>query len=454
MASITFGGLASGMDTAGIVTSLVAAESIPLTQIQNQKSAIDRAKTDVSSFMSRVSDLQAAAKALADPLQWNATKATSSDPAVVATTSLGSAPGVHSIEVTSLARESRHQSLLQSSSTDTIDGEGLLTLHIGDTSADVSVTLTDSLTDIASKINSSGLRAQASVLYDGSKYRIVVRGLDSGESRGVTFDEGGTLATKLGLSDPANKLQAATDAKLKVDGIEITRPTNQIAGALPGVTLALTKETTSAAQLTVAPDSEGLSTKVKAFVTAYNAAVSASHLMAGYGSTKGNNALLQGDSAFRSTLDTISRIVGTSVSGTGGKSLGLAGLSTQKDGSLTFDDGKLRALVASDPTSARKLFTTDPSVGATGAMGVLSKALDTVAGTNGTLQHRIDGYAERTTRLDQSADALTRRIAAYKEQIQKQFGAMETAFSVAKTQTAALASLLGSSSSNSSSNNG
>jgi flagellar hook-associated protein 2 len=454
--AITISGLSSGMDTGGMISSLVAAESVPLTQLQTQKTAIEKAKSDVSSFLGRVSDLASAAKALADPLQFSAAKATSSDSAVVATAGVGATPGTTSIEVQSLARESRAQSLLASSSTDGLGGEGLLTVKVGtDSSAEITVAASDSLADVASKINSAGLRVSASVLYDGSKYRMIVRGLDSGTANAVSFEEAGTLATTLGMTDSNAKLQSATDAKIRLDGsITVTRSSNQISGVIPGVTLALTKETSSPVQLTVAADGDALATKIKSFVTAYNAVVSTSHLTAGYGTTKGSDALLQGDSAFRSTLDTIARAVGGAVAGTGGKSLALAGISSQKDGSLTFDESKLTSLLAKDPTTAKKLFTTDAAIGATGVMGTLAKALESVAGTGGTLQRRIDTYAAQTTRLDQSADALTRRIAAFQEQLQKQFGAMETAFSNAKTQTATLDSIFATTSTSSSSKSG
>jgi flagellar hook-associated protein 2 len=450
--AITLGGLASGMDTNGMITALVAAESEPLTQIQSQKTALDKAKTDVSSFKSRVSDLITAAKALADPLQFNATKATSSDAAVVASAGVGATAGSYSLDVLSLAKESRSQSFVLGSSTEAVGGEGNLTIKVGaDKSATFTVLQTDSLTDIASKVNSAGLRVQASVLYDGSKYRMVVRGLDTGATNAVSFDETGTLATTLGMTDAKATMQAASDSSIKLDGVTITRSTNQVVGAIPGVTLALTKPTTSPVQLTIDADSSALATKVQSFVSAYNAVVSNAHLTAGYGSTVGSDALLQGDSAFRGTLETLSRLVGGTVAGTGNQSLAAAGMTLQKDGSLSFDSSKLQSLLSKDPIGARKLFTTDAAIGATGAMGTLAKALDTIAGTSGTLQGRIDAYSSHETRLDQQADIQNRRIAAYKEQLQKQFSDMETAFSNAKTAMASLDSLLGTSSSSSSS---
>ena len=449
--ALTISGLSSGMDTAGMIDSLVAAESVPITQLGTQKTAIDKASTDVSGFKSHVSDLEAAAKALADPLQFAAATATSSDTAIVASAGAGATAGTYAIEVKSLAHEARSQSFVQASSTDPFGGEGILTLKLGDSkTADISISLNDSLTDVASKVNSSGLRVQASVLFDGSKYRMIVRGLDSGAANGVSFEEGGTLATKLGMSDAAATIQSATDASIKLDGITITRPTNQIAGVVPGVTLALTKLTSSAATLTVAADTNLLATKISTFVSAYNTVVSNSHLTTGYGSTKGSDDLLQGDSAFRSTLDTMSRAISGAVAGTGGKSLALAGLALQKDGSLSFDSAKLQSLVATNPTLAKQLFTTDPAIGATGAMGTFASTLDMIAGTGGTLQRRLDTYTTQTTRINDSVDSLNRRMASYKTQLQAQFAAMETAFSQAKTQTATLDSMFGTTSTSSS----
>src|SRR5512138_3681166 len=54
--SISFGGLATGMDTSSIIDKLVQLQSVPLTQLQNQQSAC---KTQISLLAELASKLDA-----------------------------------------------------------------------------------------------------------------------------------------------------------------------------------------------------------------------------------------------------------------------------------------------------------------------------------------------------------------------------------------------------------
>ena len=64
---------------------------------------------------------------------------------------------------------------------------GDISLQVGSgVPALVNVLATDSLTDIAAKINQSGQRVGPSVLFDGTTYKLQVRGLDTGAANAVT----------------------------------------------------------------------------------------------------------------------------------------------------------------------------------------------------------------------------------------------------------------------------
>ena len=85
---------------------------------------------------------------------------------------------------------------------------------------DITVDGTDTLDSVAAKINSSGARVNAAVIFDGTNYRLQVSGTDSGVDNAVTFTETGTT---LGVDDPANELVAAADAVFEIDGLAMTR---------------------------------------------------------------------------------------------------------------------------------------------------------------------------------------------------------------------------------------
>jgi flagellar hook-associated protein 2 len=437
--AINFGGLASGLDTTSIISTLVAAESVPLTTLKTKGTNISSASATISTFSTTLATLATAATALSTASGFNAFTASSSAPAsVVATTTGNATGGSYDISVTQLAKAQRTYSNPQASSTSALGMSGTLSLGVGsDTPITLNITSDQSLTDIAAAISSSGARVNASVVFDGSQYRLQVAGLDSGAANAVTFGESGT---SLGLSTPANTYQNAQDAKMTVDGIAVTRPTNQVIGVIPGVTLALTGTTSSAASINVASDPTGLTTKLQTFVSAYNSAVSAMHFATGYGSTTASNPELANDPAIRSAMDQITQVLDQIVPGSTGKytTLGSVGLELQNDGSLSLDTDKLDAAVADDPTSVSKLFITDTTTGSTGVMSMLAKTIQGfTADQTSLLSGRIQSFGNETKEITDQETKMQTRIDAYQKTLQNQFAAMELI--VQKYKTAATA---------------
>lgn len=440
--TITFSGLASNLDTQSILTSLMKIERIPLDQLNAQQATVTQAKTQISAFMAKVSNVRTAAAALSDPTSYRSLTASSTDSGVVATVSGGAQTGTYSVKVEALAHEQRTMSNGQSSSTDALNQSGSITFQIGaGTPVTVAVDSNDSLVDVADNINKSGARVTATVTYDGSQYHLNIRGQDSGAQNAITFTESGT---SLGLDDPANTYQTATDARALIDGVEITRSSNVIQGAIPGVTLSLRKEMTTEGTVSVESDPGALSTKIQSFVSAYNDMVANAHSIAGYGSNKAANTMLQSDSAVRATLERLSRVLGSSVAGTSGRytTLSSAGLTSSADGTLKLDTAKLTTAIAADPTGVARLFTTDSSIGATGAMGSLLTAIDGLTtGTNAVLSARINALGKQSTKLAEDVTKLSARIDAYQTQLENRFVALETMMSNINAQSAAYEAL-------------
>lgn len=437
--SITISGLGSGLDVDALIDGLVGAQKAPLTRLQAKKDTIEKASAALGGISTKLSALRTAASDLADPLRFSSYSVKSGDTSVVASVTGAASAGSYDIQVTSLAREQRTYSSTQTSSTDALAMGGNLSIQVGDgAAASISIDAGDSLADIATKISSSGARVAASVLYDGSSYRLQVRGLDTGSANAVTFTESGF---DLGLGDPANTFQQAQNATLVVDGISVSRSTNQIVGVVPGVTLALTKTTTTPTTVTVAADPDGLATKIGTFVKAYNDVVSAGHFAAGFGSIKPQQTELAGDGVIRGALDKLSRIIGSVVPGASGKyqTLGSVGLQSNSDGSLKLDTTKLNAALNADPASVARLFVVDAATGATGAMGSLKTAIgDMTTGKNATFRNRIDALDARARRLDTDAENIQRQLDAYAAQLRTRYAALEKTVAYQRTQGASL----------------
>ena len=449
LAALGFGGI----DTSSLLSGLVGVEQQPITQMQTQQSQIQAASSTISSFSSSLSALKNAAVVLADPTTFQAMKATSSDPSVVATASGSPAAGQWSMSVSSVAAAQRSLSNGTADSTSALGLSGNLVIDLGSGStATVTLTMTDSLSAIATKIASSGLHIQAQVMSDGTQSHLLVSGLDTGAANTISFDESGLQGTgySLGLSSPSAVIQSAQDAKLTVGGVAITSSTNQVTNAIPGVTLALTQPTTSPVTVSIAGDSSGLQTEIQSFVSAYNDVINAGHTDSGFGSTAASNSILQGDSAIRSSLDQLGQLAGEQVAGTSGAytTLGSIGLNLNTDGTMTFDATTFAAAIQADPTSVQRLFVTDSSTGATGIMGTIGTAVDSLTdSTQGPLAAEMQGMSARSTSLGSQISDAQQRLAAYQTQLQTQFTQMNTLLAQYKQTSQALTQASGTSSS-------
>ncbi|MGD0677188.1 MAG: flagellar filament capping protein FliD [Polyangiaceae bacterium] len=452
LAALGFGGI----DTSTLVTSLVSLESQPLTALQTEQTNIQSASTSISNFSSTMSALSSAATALSDPTTFGGMTATSSDPSVVATASGQPAAGQWTVAVSSVAASQQTISNGAASTTAALGLSGTLALSCGGSSANIQVSATDSLTSIASAISSSGLPLQASIMYDGSQYHLLVSGENTGASNAITFNESGLSGSgyTLGLSKTSNTIQKAQDANLTVDGLPVTSSSNQVANAIPGVTFAVTQPTTAPATINIASDSSTLDSQVQSFVTAYNAVVSSGHTTAGYGSTAASNSLLQGDNAVNSSLDQLGQVIAAQVPGTTGAYTTLAsvGISLNTDGTLSFDQSTFNTAVQADPSGVQSLFVSNAATGTTGAMGQLTAIINSATDpTSGSIQAEVNGFSTRSTAIGSNITNEQAVIAAYQTQLQNEFTQMNTMLAQYKQMSTALNDMSGTSSSSSSS---
>jgi len=438
-----------GIDTTTLVSSLVSIESQPLNQLNTQQQSIQSASGAISAFSSDLSALKSAVTALSTPGAFQSMTATSSDSSVVANTVASGSPqpGQWTVSVGQVAQAQRSLSNGASDPTADLGMSGSLTISIGAGANAKSTTISNlsgmSLNDLAGALSTSGLRMQASVVYDSSQsqYRLLVSGLDTGGANSISFDESQTSFASGGFSlglDPStdpnynakSTFQTAQDAQVQVDGVNgytITSPTNQITNAIPGVTLAVTQPTTSPATISIASDPSTLEQNVQSFVTAYNNVVKDGHSIAGYGSQKAAMTMLQGDNAVRSSLGQLEQLLGAPIPGTSGSytTLASAGITLNDDGTLSFDQGTFASALDSDPSSVEKLFVTDPTTGATGIMDTFGSTIDSLTDpTNGVITAEINAFTSQTTELTTEITAEQARISAYQTNLQNEFSQM------------------------------
>ncbi len=423
--SISSPGIGSGLDVKTIVAQLVAIEQQPITALQTKK---DKLTTQLSSFgllQSYVGNLQSVAGQLGKTDFWGSVTATSSDTSAVSVTAPAStAAASYSIEVVKLAT-SQSLSSAAGAITDASNlGAGTITITRGGTAVAIAVVDGTSLTAVRDQINAAKAGVSAAIVQDGSGPRLVLTGTDTGLVNAVTVGVSGASGQLATLAYPGAMTQdrAAVDAVLKVNGLQISSPTNTLNKVVGDLSLTLSKVTTSPVQLTIGTDTAGLRKGITDFADAYNQINSYLATQTKYDDTSKAAGALQGD---RTAISLQARLRGllqeSSAASTTYPRLSDLGLELQRDGSLKVNDTKLDAAL-SNPGEVARAFST-----ASTGFGVRFKALtDGMIGTDGMLSSRAEGLRASISRNDKDQQRLADRVASYQARITREYSALDT----------------------------
>jgi len=218
------------------------------------------------------------------------------------------------------------------------------------------------------------LGVTASVLYTGTGYKLVLNSDSTGLANTIdisvtdTGDGNNTDAnglSRLSYTSGALNLtesQAATDASFKLNGVSITRSSNTVTDAIPGVKLTLSGTNSgSPSSLLVENDTEVVVEKVKEFVEKFNALQTLISENSEFDSTGASeNGILLGDSTTRTIMNQVRNVLGSTVAGLESanvRSLAEVGISTNfQTGQLSFDEAEFTKKLISDPKDVAALF--------------------------------------------------------------------------------------------------
>ncbi len=252
MATLTTSGLGSGLDIAGIVDKLVAAERAPIAnRLTAKESKANELLSALGQFKSSLSTFKDSLTPLKELSTFQGRKITVGDNEVfTATASETSRPGSYSVEVTALAAAHRISSAAQPDATTAV-GTGIISITVNGTTAQIAIgTGASSLNDIRDAINAApdnpGVRATIVTGTGGA--HLVVSATKTGTENAITMaisgGDGGLAPFVYAAGGPSNtmtQLDAAADASVTIDGITVSSATNTITSAIEGVTLNLVK---------------------------------------------------------------------------------------------------------------------------------------------------------------------------------------------------------------------
>lgn len=419
MSTINFGGLASGMDTEGIVEALMEIERKPLDRLESDKEYFSSRQDAFNTLNSKLETLQEKFADIDSGSEVRAYAAKAANEEYFSVSATASAlPGSYNIEVKSLARQQKDVSGSYASRSDTNFTTGTLTINGADISID-----NDSLDSLVEKINAANAGdnatgVAASIIQDGSGYRLVLTGEDASSSFTASMSGGATANGYEPLAFSTTQTQSM--ASIVVDGITITSGSNTFEKAIPGISLTVNKTHATLGDttlMTVSEDVETVKTKIKDVVTAYNAVI---NFM-----SEQKDSDWGRDSGMMAVKRNLQRML-TSPVDTGGAltTMSQLGLKTQKDGTLSIDDTALTETISSDMNGLEKLLA--GSDGVDGIATLFKNYLDTTTDS-------VDGLsATRQASTDRTLKAIERNILKMEVRLDKreeilraQFDAME-----------------------------
>ena len=394
MASISSLGIGSGLDLGGLVENLLAAERIPT------ENRLNRLEADVSSDLSGIgimkaalSTYQSSLSAFNDANGFGTRSATNSNGnALGATVNNDSEVGSYNIDISAVAKSQSLASDAYSNITDTvgtgtiqirfgtITGPGFTSFAVNPDKSNAVITVDSSnntLTGLKDYINNGDYGVTASIINDGTGYRLTLSSDDTGAANAMEIsitdtgdandvDTSGLSALAYNASATnLSETQTAVDASLTINGLPITSTSNILDETIQGVTLTLKEATTSSVTLNVNESNSALGSAIRGVIDAYNEMMSELNELSFAGSDGAASGLLVGDASLRTFVSGMRRMMTSQIDGLSGSITALAdmGIATERNGSLSIDDSKFNAALNENPTGALALFSPVGQIG-------------------------------------------------------------------------------------------
>lgn len=438
-------GLSSNFDITALVSSLMQAERAPIRALTTKSAQF---QAEISAFgitKGTLSSLQTASHALGDAMTSIPATVTSSATAVAgATAQAGTTPGVYGLTVQSLAQAHRIYSSTFSE-TSAIVGSGAIAIDRGSfdgttftangsmPTVTITIPANATLTGIRDAVNSANTGITASIINDGTGYRLVLGANDAGAANGMRIrvtDDDANNTDAAGLSqlayDPEapassgkNMIQAraGANASFTIDGLPMTRPSNSVSDAVTGITFSLAG--TGTTNVAVARDTGAMRSALDTLVKAYNSALGTMKSQTSFNSASQSGGPLNGESSVRNIMaqlrQSVVREVGTE--GDTFRTLSALGVTLKSDGTLSVNDAKYSAAIAADPVAASRTMGQFASS--------LTSTLGTALGSDAPISMRTDGLQSSIKRNADQQTRIEARLVAVEARYRTQFTALD-----------------------------
>ena len=411
---ISIDGLASGLDTTGIISKLMELEKRPIqklvvkqAEIDDQLAAWQTINKKVLAFETAAQEMNTSTKFKALSSSFSNSNSNQTQEVATITVDENLASATYNFTVNQLATSTKLVSNESFSSTDAFVPNDSMTI----TTSTGSTVLTGmtSISNIVTGINDSGLGLTASLINvsgaNNPSYRLQVAsdatGVDSDFS--INFE----ATTSFGGAVPLNlnfaSSQAGQDAVVEIDGIQATRDTNTFDDLLTGVNFDL--KSAGSGTVTLESDFDALISNVQDFVTAYNDVMDEIKIYDFYNTSTKEKGVLYGNSTVRGVASRLKNIITNTIGTVSASSghfsaLSQVGVKTDATYRLAVDTAKLQSALETNLNGVANLFVSSGSgtyefVSGTG--GTVGARYSTRVATNSSGQKIVEMLREGTS---------------------------------------------------------
>jgi flagellar hook-associated protein 2 len=395
----------------------------------NKSISTDNAQISAyGSISSQISSFQSSIAGLISTNTIKATTASSSSTSVLSVSNDGTAvAGEYKITNVTLASPQVITSNISTSDFTSINSSigtsGSISI-LGNTITPTTYTVAG-IVEAINSANISGISATMTNLGTTAAPDYQIRIVNTSDTTADVTTSGGNIFTGLTFANAA-----AVAGSVTINGTTVSRSSNTITDLVPGLTINLVG--TGNSTITVAQDSSALSSKISAFVTAFNTLDKSLKDISSYDTTAKKGATLYGDAAIVSLRREIRSII-TSTLGvnatTSYNRLSQVGVSFKSDGTLSLDSTTLNNAISANFNKVAKLFSgtgvSTDSLGLHGFAYQLNTVLTTATGIDGSITNRKSSLQSDVRRLQAKAEQEQLRLDNLQQMYQKQYTALD-----------------------------
>ena len=440
--SVTSLGVGSGLDLETLVENMISVQRD--TKVSAYEDKISDYESEVSAYgaiKSALEKFETSVENLADSDLFTGRTASLTQPSngdiISVEADSDASNGSYNISVSQLAQGSRSVSAagLFSSTDDVVSSVGGdLTFTAGDETFTISVAAGTTLAELREQINDdqNNFGISANLVDDGSGNVYLTLNSDvTGDGNDLvitntdeSLDNVSSVATgagTAGLSIAAD--DAAQDAVINVDGIEIRSDSNTFEEAVSGLTIKTLEvsETDASgdpetATATVDYDTETVKETLEGFVSAYNS------LLSVFDTYTGTDKILNGSSLIRGLEGGLNSDLMTIFDDAGSLSTIFdLGVEMADDGTLSLDSSAFSDAMDESYDDVVSLFSGD-----NGLANILGDMVSNYTGSSGLLSDMVDASQDSADKTEESLENFEYRMDLYEEQLRARFTTLDT----------------------------